>query len=1059
MSSAGAVPFDDERARRVQKAGRIGGLDWDLITGESVGTPVFHELYGLPLDMPLTHSAWRELLHAGDVELFDARLAAALAGGTCFECEFRANRRDTGETRWFVARGDIERDVAGRAVCMVSAHLDITERKLAEERLRDSEARLRTIFERTSDFIVVADLDQRITACNPAAAASLGYSTDEMVGRSLRDFVGEAEFEHGIAQLRAKLEGGGTTRYELTVRDRHGAPRLWEINSSLSLDATGQPVGVHILGRDITEARAAQAALAASEGRLRRAQEAGGVGSYEWDLATGEGVLSDSMLRIAGLEPGRRYTLKEMLAPVLEEDMPQVRATIDAIGQGAERRETEYRLRRPSDGALRWIRDIGQVERDADGKPVRWVGIIQDVTEGKTAELALRASEARLRLIADALPVLLSYVDAEGRYRFVNKGYEHWYRRASDEILGMHMRELVGSDRYEVMRPYVEAALAGRSVHFETRGRYPVGEREVLVDYVPQVGGDGTVEGFYVLATDITERKATENAVRERAAELEAVLDAVPAAIWIARDPEAQHVDGNQLARDLLRAEPGADLSETMPDGVHKPPFRVFRPDGSELPPEELPVRAAARGEPVRDFEARVVFDDGTEISLMGNATQLTDGQGRPRGSVAALLDVTALKKIERELRELTQVLEQRVAEAVAERETALAQLHEAQKLETLGQLTGGVAHDFNNLLTPIVGALDLLRRRLPDDPRTTRLIDAALQAADRGQTLVARLLAFGRRQVLQPRAVDVAELLHSLTDLIQRSIGRHIGVVVDPAAGLPPARVDPNQLELAILNLSLNARDAMPGGGTLTITAHAEKVGPVNDQRLKPGDYVRLSVVDTGTGMDEDTLKRAVEPFFTTKGVGKGTGLGLSMIHGLVGQLGGALTLSSTLSAGTRVDLWLPVAETAPAPPPTTEPGPMCVLPKTATVLLVDDDALVRLGAAEMLSELGYGVVEASSGAAAMQAIEGDGPIDVLVTDYLMPGINGGELIEAARRRRPGLPALIVSGYANVAGLPPDVPMLAKPFRHDDLAAQVAALIDPSPDLASPPHAAGPAR
>ena len=811
---------------------------------------------------------------------------------------------------------------------------DVTERRHAEERLRDSEARLRTIFENTTDFIVVTDLDQRITACNPAAAAALGYAPDEVVGRSIKDFVGEAEFEKATARLRAKLAGGSATRYELTIYDRQGAPRLWEINSSLSRNAAGKPIGLHVLGRDMTEARAAQTALAASEARLRRAQEAGGVGSYEWDLATGDGQHSDSMLRIAGLEPGRSYTLKEILAPVLEEDMPQVRATIAAIAEGVERRETDYRLRRPSDGAVRWIRDIGQVERDANGRPVRWVGIIQDVTDRKTAEIELR----------------------------------------------------------------------------------------------------------------------------ERAAELEAVLDAVPAAIWIARDPEARHIDGNQVARELLRAPPSANLSKSAPDTAVAH-FRVFGADGFELAPEDLPVQAAARGEAVRDFEERIVFDDGIEVCLIGNATMLTDAQGQPRGSVAAFVDVTALKEVERELRELTQALEQRVEHAVGEREAVLAQLHEAQKLETLGQLTGGVAHDFNNLLTPIVGSLDMLRRRLPEDPKTTRLIDGALRAADRAQTLVARLLAFGRRQVLQARPVDVAELLRGLTDLIQRSIGQHIGVVVEPAAGLPPARVDPNQLELAILNLAVNARDAMPGGGTLTIAAHPESVGPGHEPRLTAGDYVRLSVIDTGMGMDEDTVNRAIEPFFTTKGVGKGTGLGLSMIHGLAGQLGGALKLSSTVGIGTRVDLWLPVAEAMLAPTPATVPSPMCVLPRTATVLLVDDEELVRMGAAEMLSDLGYAVIEAGSGAEAMRIVESGEQIDVLITDYLMPGMKGGELIEAARRRRPGLPSLIVSGYATIEGLPRDVPVLAKPFRHDLFAAQVAALIDPRSNVVPFSRTAGPAR
>jgi signal transduction histidine kinase len=387
--------------------------------------------------------------------------------------------------------------------------------------------------------------------------------------------------------------------------------------------------------------------------------------------------------------------------------------------------------------------------------------------------------------------------------------------------------------------------------------------------------------------------------------------------------------------------------------------------------------------------------------------------------------------------------LERLVAERTREREDALAQLHEAQKLETIGQLTGGVAHDFNNLLTPIMGNLDLLRMRVSaDDTRSHRLIESALQATSRAATLVQRLLAFARRQDLQPRAVDVSELVHGIEDLIVRSIGPTISVTLSAPAHLPPARVDPGQLELALLNLAINARDAMPGGGSLAIEVSVTEEASIGCD-LKPGTYIRISVADTGVGMDPSTLKRAVEPFFSTKGLGKGTGLGLSMVHGLAAQSGGALKLSSTLSVGTRAELWLPLADEDASHDEAIHAETAHAV-RPATVLLVDDEELVRVGTAEMLTDLGYSVVQASSGVAALAVLrDGEADVDVLVTDHLMPGMSGAELVREARSLLPKLPALLVTGYTNLTHGEAEIPRLAKPFRQAELAARVAGLLE----------------
>jgi signal transduction histidine kinase/CheY-like chemotaxis protein len=430
-------------------------------------------------------------------------------------------------------------------------------------------------------------------------------------------------------------------------------------------------------------------------------------------------------------------------------------------------------------------------------------------------------------------------------------------------------------------------------------------------------------------------------------------------------------------------------------------------------------------------------FHPTTLVSLARAASRARGRQFDARARLQALQDS------EERLRTANETLETRVAERTREHELALAKLHEAQKLETLGQLTGGVAHDFNNLLTPIIGNLDLLRRRLGTKDPSHRLIDAGLQAASRAATLVQRLLAFARRQDLSVRSVDVGLLLDGMRDLVRRSLDPAIEVQISHASDLPPARVDPNQLELAILNLAINARDAMPRGGKLRITADSAQ--HTGDGVLEQGDYVRILVEDSGVGMDRQTLTRAVEPFFSTKGIGKGTGLGLSMVHGLAAQLGGRLHLNSTPGEGTAAEIWLPVATEAPGVDE-LESGPLIAAPRRAKILLVDDEELVRLGTGEMLSDLGYEVIEATSGAEALRLLRSGIEPDLMITDYLMPGMSGVELIENAKPLAAAMQVMLITGYSTIAEGPgASVRRLAKPFRQADLAQVVAGLIDPS--------------
>ncbi len=412
-----------------------------------------------------------------------------------------------------------------------------------------------------------------------------------------------------------------------------------------------------------------------------------------------------------------------------------------------------------------------------------------------------------------------------------------------------------------------------------------------------------------------------------------------------------------------------------------------------------------------------------------------------------AALEASALQ-----LRALNEELEQRIEERTREREQALAQLFEAQKLDTIGQLTGGVAHDFNNLLTAVLGSLELLSKRLSDDPRARRLLENAVQGARRGASLTQRLLAFARRQDLKPEAVDLVSLVDGMEDLFGRALGPGIRLEKHLNSDLPPVLVDANQLELALLNLVVNARDAMPLSGSLTLQATVSHIdaerGPMD---LVRGDYVKLSLIDTGMGMDAETVAKATEPFFTTKGPGKGTGLGLSMVHGLAIQSGGTMAITSKLGEGTTVNLWLPVSETSPTSGRSGPPVPLTenrFSDCTRRILVVDDDPLVGTGTAEMLADLGHSVVEAKSGAEAITILERDRSIELLLTDHSMPGMTGLELATIVRASFPDLPILLASGYAelpNSGGWNIQLPRLAKPYRQEELAAAISACFSAS--------------
>jgi signal transduction histidine kinase len=435
-------------------------------------------------------------------------------------------------------------------------------------------------------------------------------------------------------------------------------------------------------------------------------------------------------------------------------------------------------------------------------------------------------------------------------------------------------------------------------------------------------------------------------------------------------------------------------------------------------------------------------FHAATFISVAKTALKSRQRQyeARSRMEEMATLNATLETRVAERTAELERV-QRKVLQEIMQRERAQDILRQTQKLELIGQLTGGVAHDFNNLLTAVLGNLELLRKHLPPDSKPSRLIEGALYGAQRGAALTQRLLAFARRQDLHVEPKNLGDLVKGVSALLERSAGAGIGFKINIPDGLPLALVDANQVELALFNLVVNARDAMPRGGTVTIDLSLTEITGAPD--LAPGQYLLLVLTDTGEGMDEETLKRSTEPFFSTKELGKGTGLGLSMVQGLAVQLNGGLRLSSEVGRGTRAEMWLPVTDAvAPAPESDGSLTAEATVAKS-TILIVDDDPLIAMSTVDMLEDLGHNVIEANSGEEALRILQDLTLVDLLITDYSMPKMTGAQLAKAARELKPDLPILLATGYAELprdSGI--ELPRLAKPYRQDQLAAEISRLL-----------------
>jgi len=948
------------------------------------------------------------------------------------DLELQLDRRGTLEEAHFAFSYTPVHDEEGHIAGLFCACTETTAQVLVDRRRTIETEQLRDMFAQAPGFIaMLSGPDHVFELTNDAYLQLIGHR--RLVGKTVREGIPEVAEQGFIALLDGVYASGEPFVGRALAADLQRSPegpterRFIDVIYQPIKTAEGAVTGIFVEGSDVTERVLAEAELRESEERSRRIVE--GVQDHAIFTTDPSGRIGDwtpgaerifgwSADEIRGQPADLLFTPEDRAAGVPARELATARDEGCANDQRWHIRNDGTRFF--ANGSVRPLHGGG-------GEVIGSIKIARDETERRAVEARLRASEEFNRRILASSADCIKVLDLEGRLEFMSEGGmcvmevddfsgikgEYWPsfwpgEKQAEAVAAIAVARSGGSGRFQGFAPTMKGT-----------------ERWWDVIVTPMNDATGRSEKFLSISRDVTSTKQAEEALRELNATLESRV--------AIRTSERNMLSNILESSDVMVMACSLDFTILAINKANADEFeRLYgvRPTAGDnllallvdQPHNQAQVRAS--------WERGNVAEGVTFVEEFGNPGQarayyevsfhaLRNDAGERVGTYQFVTDVSA------RLHEQAQLAATQEA------------LRQSQKLEAMGQLTGGVSHDFNNLLTPIIGSLDLLQRTGVGNERQQRMIDGALQSAERAKTLVQRLLAFARRQPLQARAVDVAALVRGMADLVASTSGPRVQVQLKLAAGLPPAMADDNQLEMALLNLAVNARDAMPEGGTIHISAEQATLDADNGLALAAGSYVRLAVADSGTGMDPATLARAIEPFFSTKGIGRGTGLGLSMVHGLVAQLGGALDISSSEGSGTTVELWLPATQDAVIRPALA--GRSESAEAAGCVLLVDDEVLVRETTADMLTELGYVVVQADSAKEALRLIEDGLSFDLLVTDHLMPGMTGVELVIQIRARRANVPALLISGYAEAEGIAADLPRLTKPFRRLELANSMA--------------------
>ena len=1015
------------------------------------------------------------------------------------------NRKGFDEQTFFTFSYSPVRGDDGSIAGMFCACTETTEKVMSELRVGRSEDRMRALLTASSDVVYRMSADWT----EMRHLDGRGFIADTEDPRS--NWIEEYIFPEDRSEVRAAIDRAiqGKSVFELEHRVRRvDGSAGWTFSRAIPiLDAQGEVIEWFGMASDITARKNAVEALRDSEQRFRNLLSTSNQVLYrhnaDWSQMrqlSGGGFLADTD------SPDPDWFDKY----IHPEDQPHVWDKIQEAIRNKAPFELEHRVIR-EDGTLGWTHSRSIPILDEHGEIVEWFGAASDVSDRKQSEIDIHESEERYRDVFEHAGVGMVEIDSEWRILKANRAYCDISGRSIEELNGLSSLAFTHPDDIEISKRNLEKIAAGSAerVSFEKRYVRPDGQFIWVRNNIALTGGGDGGRRFLKVVEDITGEKLAQQAAHEKSQQLE-TLNRIGSALAAQLDLEVVVQMVTDAGVELTGAKFGAffynvtnDTGESytlytlsgaersdfekfgMPrktqvfgptfegagvvrsDDITKDPRYGHNAPHKGMPKGHLPV-ASYLAVPVKGLSGEVIgglffghperarFNEQHESLMTAVATQAAVAMDNARLYRDAQREIANRQKAEQALLLLNESLETRVAEEVDRRSQSEEALRQLQKMETVGQLTGGIAHDFNNLLQIVSGNLDILRRNLPEDAaRLRRPVDNAMRGAERAAVLTQRLLAFSRRQPLAPKLLDPNKLVSGMSEMLHRTLGETYSIETVLASGLWRIEADPNQLESALLNLAVNARDAMPQGGKLTIetaNTHLDRRYAEINSGAAPGQYVVICVTDTGEGMDPETAEKAFEPFFTTKGVGKGTGLGLSMVYGFVKQSGGHIKIYSEEGEGTTVKIYLPryrgTGDLSDAEAEeSTAPGG----DSSATILVCEDDEDVRALSAESLRGLGYSVVEAADGEAALRMLQGDMPVDLLFTDVVLPGMTGAVLAKEARAIRPELKVLFTTGYARNAivhqgRLDPGVELISKPFSYSDLAIRIRDLLDAPP-------------
>ncbi|HEU4977368.1 MAG TPA: PAS domain S-box protein [Solirubrobacteraceae bacterium] len=953
-------------------------------------------------------SLW-DLVHRADRDVLEAGLAQLSGDARDHHRELRFRIvRPGGELRWLDVRAAID---AGAGLLHVVARDASARAEADEERFGDA-------FRDAPIGMALLAPDGSLRRVNAALGRMLARSEEELLELSIFELLMDPD---GSVWNRERLRDGADSSFQAETRLRHrdGQAVTVLLSATLVRAAAGAPHNYVCQIQDITSRKEAEERLAAGEAKLAEAQQIARLGSWEWDVVADRVTWSDELYRIYGVRPDRfPGSYGSYLDKVHPDDRARVARVIETAV--AERRSwsLDYRIVRP-DGEQRMIHARGEVvvdETDPGRKPLVVHGTAQDVTESRRVEDALRAAEQLFRRAFDDAPIGMALIDLEGRWLRLNRSIGQMLGRTEQELRSVRLQDLAHAEDRSLDRPLMKELLAGRRRSYAVEKRYVHADGRIVhaLAHVSLMHGDGERPLYFLCQlVDITERRRAEAERRAGEERLQAIIDNSPALV-IVKDLEQRYALVNRRWEEMygVSAENAIGRSAAEVLGERSPDT------------DEYDRQVIATGEMCENLITAPGGAEGEEVHYLDLKFPLRDAEGRVYAVCTIATDMTERTRSEKVRVEL----EQRLAQA--------------QRLESVGQLAGGVAHDFNNLLSVILTCVGFAERELPSDSPVRDDIEEIGRAAERAAALTRQLLMFSRREVAKKERLDVGELVRDLERLLNRTLSERIALRIMCDSALPPVLADRAQLEQVLVNLAVNARDAMPDGGTLAITVRAAE------------DGVCVTVVDDGAGMPAEVADRAFEPFFTTKEPGHGTGLGLATVHGIVTDSGGSVRIDSAPGAGTTITVTLPAAapgaggREAPAAPPAAPPAPA-----SATVLVVEDQDPVRRQAVRILGAEGYVVREAASADEALASWE---PVDLLITDLVMPGMSGSELAGHARDRTPGLRVVYMSGHTDdeivkAGAREGDIAFVQKPFTRDALLRAVAEALAEEPARAKP--------